>query len=77
LREFKPNLIMVSAGFDAHEMDPLGQLRMTTAGFGRLTKTIVSLADELCEGKVVLVTEGGYDLKALGDSLNAVIAACN
>ena len=76
LREFKPNLLMVSAGFDAHEMDPLGQLRMTTEGFGRLTKTLVSLADELCEGRVVLVTEGGYDLKALGDSLNAVIAVC-
>lgn len=76
LRGFKPNLLMVSAGFDAHEMDPLGQLRMTTEGFGRLTKTLVSLADELCEGRVVLVTEGGYDLKALGDSLNAVIAVC-
>jgi len=76
LREFKPNLLMVSAGFDAHEMDPLGQLRMTTEGFGRLTKTLVSLADELCEGRVVLVTEGGYDLKALGDSLNAVIDVC-
>jgi acetoin utilization deacetylase AcuC-like enzyme len=76
LREFKPNLLMVSAGFDAHEMDPLGQLRMTTEGFGRLTKTLVSLADELCDGKIVLVTEGGYDLQALGDSLNAVIDVC-
>jgi acetoin utilization deacetylase AcuC-like enzyme len=76
LRAFKPNLLMVSAGFDAHEMDPLGQLRMTTAGFGRLTKMLVSAADELCEGRVVLVTEGGYDLKALEDSLNAVIAVC-
>ena len=76
LRGFKPNLLMISAGFDAHEMDPLGQLRMTTEGFGRLTKMLVSAADELCEGRVVLVTEGGYDLKALGDSLNAVIAAC-
>jgi acetoin utilization deacetylase AcuC-like enzyme len=76
LRAFKPDLLMVSAGFDAHEMDPLGQLRMTTAGFGRLTQMLVSAADELCEGKIVLVTEGGYDLKALGDSLNAVIAVC-
>lgn len=75
LREFKPDLLMVSAGFDAHEMDPLGQLRMTTEGFGLLTKMLVSAADELCEGRMVLVTEGGYDLKALGDSLNAVIAA--
>src|SRR5690349_9326169 len=50
LRAFKPNLLMISAGFDAHEMDPLGQLRMTTAGFGRLTKMLLSAADELCEG---------------------------
>lgn len=77
LREFKPDLLMISAGFDAHEMDPLGQLRMTTEGFGRLTKMLVSAADELCSGKVVIVTEGGYDLTALGDSLKAVIAVCS
>ena len=77
VRDFKPNLLMISAGFDAHEMDPLGQLRMTAPGFGRLTKALVKLADEVCDGRVVLVTEGGYDLKALGDSLNAVIAVCN
>jgi acetoin utilization deacetylase AcuC-like enzyme len=76
VRAFKPSLLMVSAGFDAHELDPLGQLRMTTAGFSRLTKMLIDLADELCEGRVVLVTEGGYDLKALGDSLNAVIEVC-
>ena len=68
VRNFKPDLLMISAGFDAHEMDPLGQLRMTTEGFGRLTKTLVDLANEVCEGRVVLVTEGGYDLKALSDS---------
>jgi len=76
VRNFRPDLLMISAGFDAHEMDPLGQLRMTTEGFGRLTRTLVALADEVCEGRVVLVTEGGYDLKALSDSLAAVIAAC-
>ena len=74
LREFKPELLMVSAGFDAHEMDPLGQLRMTTEGFARLTSALLGVADEMCEGRVVLVTEGGYDLKALSDSLDAVIA---
>ncbi len=76
LREFKPDLLMVSAGFDAHEMDPLGQLRMTTEGFARLTKALLGVADEVCEGRVVLVTEGGYDLKALSDSLDAVIEVC-
>jgi acetoin utilization deacetylase AcuC-like enzyme len=73
LGEFKPDLLMISAGFDAHELDPLGQLRMTTAGFGRLTKALVALADEVCQGKVVFVTEGGYDLGALRDCLNEVI----
>jgi acetoin utilization deacetylase AcuC-like enzyme len=76
LRAFKPGLVMVSAGFDAHEMDPLGQLRMTTAGFSRLSKMLRDAADELCDGRIVFVTEGGYDLKALGDCLNAVIAVC-
>ena len=76
LREFKPQLLMISAGFDAHEQDPLGQLRMTTAGFTRLTRTLLDGADEVCEGRVVLVTEGGYDLKALAESLQAVIDVC-
>ena len=73
VRNFNPDLLMISAGFDAHELDPLGQLRMTTEGFGRLTKMLVDLADEVCEGRVVLVTEGGYDLGALKDSLTEVI----
>ncbi len=76
VRAFKPALLMISAGFDAHEKDPLGQLRMTTDGFGRLTKMLVGLADEVCEGRVVLVSEGGYDLEALEESLEAVIEAC-
>lgn len=76
LREFRPELLMISAGFDAHEMDPLGQLRMTTEGFARLTRALLVVADEVCEGRVVLVTEGGYDLQALSDSLDAVIEVC-
>jgi len=76
VRAFKPDLLMVSAGFDAHEMDPLGQLRMTSEGFGRLTKALVDLANEVCSGRVVLATEGGYDLEALSASLEAVIEAC-
>src|SRR5688572_7656421 len=54
LREFKPELLMISAGFDAHELDPLGQLRMTTAGFGRLTRALFDQADALCQGRVVV-----------------------
>lgn len=73
VRAFKPDLLMVSAGFDAHELDPLGQLRMTTGGFERLTRTLVDLAGEVCDGRMVLVTEGGYDLGALEDCLTAVL----
>jgi acetoin utilization deacetylase AcuC-like enzyme len=73
LRNFKPDLLMISAGFDAHELDPLGQLRMTTEGFGRLTKALIAEADALCHGRAVLVTEGGYDLTAVSQSLAAVI----
>ena len=77
VRDFTPDLLMVSAGFDGHELDPLGQLRMTSSGFERLTRTLVTLADEVCDGKVVLVTEGGYDLDAIEQCLNAVIATCS
>ena len=77
LREFKPDLLMISAGFDAHEQDPLGHLRMTTEGFGRLTKSLLDVADEVSEGRVVLVTEGGYDLQALNACLQTVIDAAS
>ena len=73
LRQFKPDLLMISAGFDAHELDPLGQLRMTTEGFRRLTKTLLDAADELCSGRVVIVTEGGYDLTAVSQCLTAIV----
>jgi acetoin utilization deacetylase AcuC-like enzyme len=73
LRAFKPDLLMISAGFDAHELDPLGQLRMTTEGFRRLTMSLFAEADALCAGKVVAVTEGGYDLGALSQCLTAIV----
>ena len=73
LRSFKPDLLMISAGFDAHELDPLGQLRLTTESFGRLTKMLLDEADALCGGRTVIVTEGGYDLTAIAQCLNAVI----
>ena len=75
LRQFKPELILVSAGFDAHMDDPLGGMRVTAQEFGRLTALIAAVADECCQGRVVAVTEGGYDLKALAASLSATIAA--
>ncbi len=73
LEHFQPDLILISAGFDAHERDPLAGCRMSTAGFRALTALLVDAADRLCEGRVVLVTEGGYDLQALEECLEAVI----
>lgn len=73
LQAFKPDLLMISAGFDAHELDPLGQLRLTTGGFGRLTAMLIAEADALCRGRAVLVTEGGYDLTAIAQCLSEVI----
>jgi acetoin utilization deacetylase AcuC-like enzyme len=73
LRSFKPDLLLISAGFDAHELDPLGQLRMTTDGFRRLTLALYAEADVLCDGRVVVVTEGGYDLGAVTQCLTAIV----
>jgi acetoin utilization deacetylase AcuC-like enzyme len=75
LRQFKPELICISAGFDAYLDDPLGGMRVTAPCFGRLTGAIASIADECCDGRVVAVTEGGYDLKGLADCLRATIGA--
>jgi acetoin utilization deacetylase AcuC-like enzyme len=73
VRQFRPQIILVSAGFDAHERDPLGGLRMTTEGYATLTSRILNAADHLCEGRVVLVTEGGYDTSALAECCQSVI----
>jgi acetoin utilization deacetylase AcuC-like enzyme len=71
LRDFAPELILVSAGFDAHRADPLANLDWTEADFAWLTREICGLADELCAGRVVSTLEGGYDLPALAASVAA------
>jgi acetoin utilization deacetylase AcuC-like enzyme len=73
LRQFKPDLILVSAGFDAHERDPLAGMRLSTAAFGAMTLELRAAADECCGGRLALVTEGGYDLHAFAASLDAAI----
>ena len=75
LRQFRPDLLLVSAGFDAHERDPLAGMRVTTAGFGAMTQTLRRVAEECCRGRLALVTEGGYDLRALAASLDASVQA--
>ncbi len=71
--EFNPELILVSAGFDIHESDPLGGMRVTPRGFAGLTRSIMNIADECCGGKIVMTLEGGYDLKGLEYSVKAVL----
>jgi acetoin utilization deacetylase AcuC-like enzyme len=73
-RRFEPQLIMVSAGYDAHWADPLAQMRLSASGFARLVEIIKTLADMLCEGRLVLALEGGYHLKALSLSIGATLA---
>ncbi len=65
---FEPELILISAGFDAHAADPLAQLNWQTDDFTWLTRRICDVADAVCDGRVVSTLEGGYDLKALAES---------
>jgi acetoin utilization deacetylase AcuC-like enzyme len=75
LRRFAPELILLSAGFDAYFDDPLAGMRLTPPCFGRLTSALVQIADETCGGRVVAVTEGGYDLQGLAECLRAAVVA--
>lgn len=63
----KPELVLVSAGFDAHAADPVGSLGLETEDFGPLTEMIVGVADEYCDGKIVSLLEGGYNVNALAE----------
>ena len=75
LSGFGPELILVSAGFDSRRGDPLGQFRLQDEDFANLTKLIVGLANEYCEGKVISVLEGGYDLDGLAKASLAHLTA--
>jgi acetoin utilization deacetylase AcuC-like enzyme len=72
-RHFKPEFILVSAGFDCHFRDPLAQMRVTESGFAAMARRVKRLAAECCGGKMVAALEGGYDLGAIADSGRAVI----
>lgn len=65
IEEYRPELILVSAGYDAHEMDPLGGFSVTTRTYNWVTKKLVEVAEKCCDGKIVLVLEGGYNIDAL------------
>ncbi len=68
-REFEPELILVSAGFDAHWMDPLADMRLSITGYGRIMQELLDLADELCHGRLAVVLEGGYHVDVLAHSV--------
>jgi len=72
--EFRPDLILISAGFDAHRSDPLGGMSLTEPGYERLTEMVQAWAGDFCSGRVVSVLEGGYDLQALARSAATHIA---
>jgi acetoin utilization deacetylase AcuC-like enzyme len=71
--EFKPEIILVSAGFDIHHNDPMGGMQITPKGFAAMTRSVLDMADDCCDGKVVMALEGGYDLEALRDSVREVL----
>jgi len=66
VEKFDPDLMLISVGFDAHWVDPLAQMRLSLAGYDHLARECIKMANKVCNGKIVFVMEGGYDLKALG-----------
>lgn len=73
LERFRPELMLISAGFDGHKADPMGQLRLDENDFAWITDGLMDVAETHCQGRVVSVLEGGYDLDALGRSAFAHI----
>jgi acetoin utilization deacetylase AcuC-like enzyme len=74
LREFRPEMLLVSAGFDAHVRDPLGGMRVTTGAFATMAAQLLEVARDTCEGRIALLLEGGYDPEALSECVREVLA---
>ena len=73
-REYKPELILISCGFDIYKDDPLGAMEVTSDGFAYLTRCMVRLAEEVCGGKLLVTLEGGYDTSGQRDGAMAVLS---
>ncbi|MDE3229100.1 MAG: histone deacetylase [Chloroflexota bacterium] len=71
----KPDVILLSAGFDAHWRDPLGEMRLSTADFSDLTLEVIEMADRYCDGRLVVVQEGGYNLNAVAQGASTLMVA--
>lgn len=74
IRRYRPQLILVSCGFDIYQGDPLGTMRVTPAGFAHMTRIILNLAQELCDRRLLITLEGGYNLTGMRDGAIAVLA---
>ena len=74
-KEFDPGFVLISAGFDAHYHDPLAGMQLTEKGYRRLTQMVVELAEQCCQGRIVSLLEGGYNLDTLARSVAAHIEA--
>ncbi len=72
---YRPELILVSAGYDAHWADPLGMLQLSAAGYTSLTRVVKEMAEEFCDGRLAFTLEGGYDLEAVAHSIAATLQA--
>ena len=75
LREFKPDILVISAGFDAHTRDPLANLNLVEADYTWVTKKLMEIADASAQGRIVSLLEGGYDLQGLSRSVAAHVTA--
>ena len=75
LRAFRPDLLLISAGFDAHTRDPLGHIDLEAEDFSWVTKQLMEIADRHAGGRIVSVLEGGYDLEGLAESAAAHVRA--
>jgi acetoin utilization deacetylase AcuC-like enzyme len=73
LRQFAPQFVLISAGFDCHWRDPLGAMQVTERGFLGMTRSLMAVADEVADGRLAAVLEGGYDLDAIRGSTEAVL----
>ena len=73
VRDFRPDLLLISAGFDPHERDPIGGMEVTERGFAAMASAVARVAEETCGGKLVLLLEGGYDLDGLAQSVHACL----
>jgi acetoin utilization deacetylase AcuC-like enzyme len=71
-RRFKPELIIVSAGFDAHHVDPIAMMALSHTGYATLSRELKAMAEELCGGKIIFAMEGGYDVMALAHGMRNI-----